>query len=171
MARGVPLIRQLDLRLALLGILPYTVLVAAGLWLFGPEQALLVAVVAWAYVLVTFAFRRKLLTHHRAGLRAIRKGAWDEAVGHFRASYDAFSRRPALDRHRWLFLSGSSMSFAEMGLLNVAFCQAQAGRRAEAQATYERVLVQFPGSPLAITSLNLMRDAPTTAPAEPAPSE
>lgn len=170
MSRGVPLIRQLNLRLAILSILPFTIVALGSLWMFGSEQSLLAAAIVWAYLLVTLFIRRRLLAHHRAGLRAIRRGAWDAAVGHFRASHDTFSRRPALDRHRWLFLSGSSMSFAEMGLLNVAFCQAQAGRRAEAQATYERVLVEFHGSPLAITSLNLMRDPPQPGLTESAPS-
>jgi len=166
MARGVPVVRQLDLRLALLGLMPLGILLVISFWLFWPERALLVVVLVWGYVLLALFVRRRLIARHRAGLRAMRRGAWDEAVEHFRAHYDAFARRPDLDRQRWLFLSASSMSHCEMALLNVAFCQAQAGRRAEAQATYERVLVEFPGSPMAITTLNLMRDA-RDAPAAP----
>jgi len=168
MARGVPLVRQLDLRLVLLALAPIAILALGGMLLLWPERSLLHVALVWTYAIVALTARRRILRDHRLGLRSVRRGAWDEAISHFRSSYEFFSRRPALDRHRWLFLSANAMHLTEMALLNVAFCQAQAGRRAEAQATYERVLVEFPGSPLAVTTLNLMRDAPSPPAADPA---
>ncbi len=70
MSRGVPLIRQLNLRLAILSILPFTRRRPRQLSdVRGPSSALLAAAIVWAYLLVTLFIRRRLLAHHRAGLR------------------------------------------------------------------------------------------------------
>ena len=160
MADYVPMTKALHSGRFLLGLLPLTV-VLVGSFLAWPGDTWNVVAALWTYLFLAFAFRRLQLLHHKRGIRLVRQRAWDEAIGHFQKSYDYFSRHPKLDDHRWLFLSASAIAMREMALLNMAFCAAQAGRRAEAQALYERTLVEYPGSPLAVSTLNLMRDQPT----------
>jgi tetratricopeptide (TPR) repeat protein len=165
MADYVPMTKALHSGRFLLGLLPLTV-VLVGSFLAWPGDTWKVVVALWAYLFVAFSFRRLQLVHHKRGIRLVRQRAWDEAISHFQKSYDYFSRHPKLDEHRWLFLSASAIALREMALLNMAFCAAQAGRRAEARALYERTLVEYPGSPLAVSTLNLMRDQPTPSQAD-----
>jgi tetratricopeptide (TPR) repeat protein len=108
--------------------------------------------------------RATFASDHRSGITLFRASKFSEAAPHFEASYAAFSRRPWLDRFRWLILgSASSMSYREMALCNAAFCYGQIGDGARATTLYEQALREFPDSGLAAASLNMLRSVQPTA--------
>lgn len=116
-----------------------------------------VALGALAYLAYSVGSRSVLLASHRRGMRLLQSGRYDEAVAAFEASYAFFSRNPWIDRLRCLtMLSPAAFSYREMALLNIAFAHSQANRGAEAKASYQRVLREFPDSPLAQAALRLI---------------
>jgi len=154
MASSLPVVRQL----AWLAFLPQVVIIGGlivGAGALGLQEPHLWG--AGVYVLLAIVLRRVLSKHHRLGIRAFRRERFAEAVVHFASSYAYFTLHPWIDRYRFVtLLSASRMSYREMALLNMAFCQAQAGHREAAIVTYKRVLEHFPGSRMAQTSLRLM---------------
>lgn len=102
--------------------------------------------------------RRAFASDHRRGIELIRAGKFAEAVPFFEASYEAFSRRPGLDRFRSVTLgSASAMSYREMALCNAAFCYGQLGNGARAVSLYEQALREFPECGMAESALKLLR--------------
>lgn len=112
------------------------------------------------YLIYTAISRMILSRHHRRGVQLVRRGKFDEAIQSFQASAHFFRAYPWIDKYRALVLmSPSALSYLEMALVNVAFCQAAAGRKEEARLSYEKALSEFPQSGLA--SLGLRRLAET----------
>lgn len=108
--------------------------------------------------------KRLLVGRHQQGMRLVRAGQFQAAIGHFQASYDFLSGHAWIDRWRCLtLLSASAMSFREMALCNIAFCCSQIGDGRSAKAYYERALREFPGSGLATAALNLITSAEDAA--------
>lgn len=149
-------------------------------WTALVPQALILAslsVLAWvllplpdpvAAVLVSFATcaaymllaRGLLLSHHRNGVMALRRGHLNRAAQEFRASYRRFDAHPWLDRYRHIItFSGSAISYREMALVNEAYTRAQAGRFDDARALYQRTLDEYPDSVIARSALKRMDDA------------
>jgi tetratricopeptide (TPR) repeat protein len=157
MADFVPMVRPLRGKLFLLALLPMLLLIGVSTITTG--DSLYGGIALWIYLIVVHSCRHWLLRHHKRGIRLMKQQQWAAGIPEFEKSYEQFERHPAIDRYRWLILSASPMHFREMALLNIGFCLAQLGRRAESQAMYERVLREYPGSPMAITTLNFMRDA------------
>jgi tetratricopeptide (TPR) repeat protein len=113
-----------------------------------------------AYLTYSFGSRAVLLASHRRGMRLLRSGRYDEAVPAFEASYDFFSRNPWVDRLRCItMMSPAALSYREMALLNIAFAHVQASRGAEARASYQRVLREFPDNSLAQAALRLIESS------------
>jgi hypothetical protein len=147
------------------------ILAVALVWFLPAGSAVMWGVVA--YLVTSYGLRLVLLHDHRAGIKAVHAGDPEKAIRHFEASYRFFSSRAWLDRWRSvLLLSASGASYREMALVNVAFCEAQLGRRDEARATYARALAEFPGSPIATAALNLLGpSAEVAANMEPSPGQ
>ena len=155
MKRKTPVVRELNwlmvapLAIALLGCIGVAFLFVRD------SSALMWGAIS--YLTYSYGVRYFIVKEHRAGIRATREGRHDQAIRHFQSSYEFFTRHAWVDRWRPLVLmSPSGASFREMALVNIAFCQGQLGRTADARASYTRAAQEFPGSPLATAALNLM---------------
>jgi hypothetical protein len=155
MNRGVPTVREVNWltvfpQLAVCAL----VIVAAGM-LFGRRYGLIVG--SGAYLAYSLLSRQIFAREHRRGIRLNHARRFEDAIVHFRNSYDFFSRHVWLDRFRWLFmLTPSRASYREMALVNEAFALVQLDRREEARAVYQRALAEFPDSPVAQTGLKFL---------------
>lgn len=145
------LVRRLSRRALLLHLAIVGGLVALAWRLFpgyGPVDAALVG--AFPYALGTMAVRPLLTWHHRAGVRALRRGRFADAVADFEASLDFFTRHPLLDRYRFvLLLSAGAAGYRELAMCNLAYAHARAGDREAALAWCDRALADYPGNPVA----------------------
>jgi tetratricopeptide (TPR) repeat protein len=109
------------------------------------------------YLGLSYGLKYGVARDHKAGLSLVRRGNFEGALQRFRQSLRFFEQYPWVDRYRPVtLLSPSRMSYTEMALLNMAFCEVQLGRRAEARALYETCLTRFPDSVLAASSLRMM---------------
>ena len=130
----------------------------AILRLASPDTSLIVGAVA--YLVVSRASRAILAREHALGMRAVRAKRYAEAIPHFEASYDFFTRQAWIDRWRYVvLLSSNAIPYREMALCNIAYCHAHLGEGARAVEYYERALREFPGSALAAASLERFRAA------------
>ncbi len=112
---------------------------------YSPLDAVLVGAAPWV---VWSLLARPLLTrHHRAGIRFLRAGRFDEAIRAFGESRDFFTRHPALDRYRFFILmSAGAASYRELALCNIAYAHARAGDIGAARAACDEALSVFPES-------------------------
>ncbi|MBW3624936.1 MAG: tetratricopeptide repeat protein [Armatimonadetes bacterium] len=123
-----------------------------------PRVALIAGAVT--YLLYSRGSRTLLTREHLRGMRAVRRGRFTEAIPHFEASYDFFTRHPWIDRWRYVvLLSANAIPYREMALCNIAFCYAQLDDKERTLAYYERALEEFPGSAVARASLQRLRVA------------
>lgn len=119
----------------------WSMLIAFGVWL--------------AY---TFTARWVWVRHHRAGLRALQAGRWEEAIECYRRGEALFREKPWIDRWRPLTLmTASAMSFTEVAVNNIGVAQLQAEDALAAEATFERGLAEFPDSIVMQNALHSMR--------------
>jgi hypothetical protein len=117
-----------------------------------PEYRLLdAALVGAAPYFAWSAVARPLLTrHHRAGIRQLRAGRFDEAIRAFGESRDFFTRHPALDRYRFLILmSAGAATYRELAMCNIAYAHASAGDIPAARKACGEALAAFPESVIA----------------------
>jgi tetratricopeptide (TPR) repeat protein len=100
---------------------------------------------------------RKIAWYHRKGIKLMKTKNFIKAIPMFQKSYEFFSRRSWIDKYRFIFLlSSSHISYREMALINIAFCNTQINQGREAKKYYELALEEFPGSEMAQTALNMM---------------
>jgi len=148
-------VRELSWPAVIPQLLALLALIGIAYVLVGPDPRALMWG-AGVYLVYSYGSRLLLARSHRVGIQATAEGRHEEAIRHFRASYEFFTRHSWLDRWRSFFLmSPSAASYREMALVNVAFCQAQLGRGEDARASYERAAAEFPDSPLATAGLKL----------------
>ena len=127
---------------------------------YGPLDAVLVG--AAPYVCYSVVVRPLLTRRHRAGIRLLRAGRFEEAVHAFEESRDFFARHPALDRYRFLILmSAGAVSYRELAMGNIAYAYARAGNLAPARKACEQAFAAFPGCAVA-------RSVQATLPPDPA---
>ena len=119
-----------------------------------------------AFGVSAMAVARPLLTrHHRAGIRFLRAGRFEEAIRAFGESRDFFTRHPALDRYRFLILmSAGAATYRELAMCNIAYAHARAGAIPAARKACGEALAAFPGSVIA-------RAIADSLPAGPAPGD
>jgi high-affinity nickel permease len=154
MKRKTPVVRELNWPMVVPQALVLLSSVALAFLLLRDKSALMLG--AFIYLAYSYGIRHVLMKEHRAGIRAVLEDHHQDAIEHFKASYDFFSRHVWVDRWRSVVLMyPSGASIREMALVNVAFCQAQLGRTQEARASYSRAATEFQ-SPLATAALNLM---------------
>ncbi len=126
---------------------------------YGSFDALLVG--AAPYVCYSAVVRPLLTRHHRAGIRCLRAGRFDEAVRAFGESRDFFARHPALDRYRFLILmSAGAASYRELALCNIAYLHARSGEMTAARRACDAALAVFPESAIARSILESLPPSP-----------
>ncbi|RIY08787.1 tetratricopeptide repeat protein [Hymenobacter rubripertinctus] len=113
---------------------------------------------ALTYLATSFVLRGTLAIQHRRGMKLVRQGNFNDAIPHFKNSYDFFSQHKWIDNYRYLaLLSSSLMSYSEMALCNTAFCYGQIGDRQQAVYYYEQALQEYPDSGLAKAGLAMLK--------------
>ena len=161
MTARIPVLRQVSWLAAIPHLTVLAILIAAAMTL-DPNNGVIWG--AFAYLLYAIGSRRLIARHQRRGMALVKRELYAKAIVEFQASLAFFDRYPWIDRFRCvIMMSASAMSYREMALLNVAFCQSQQGNGRRARESYEACLARFPNSPLARSALRLM-DAAKNAP-------
>lgn len=130
-------------------------LLAAAFYQLDKQNYLVYSIVC--FFLLELLLRNVIAHDHRKGMSLVRQHKFEQAIPYFERSYGFFNKHQWVDKYRFLtVLSVSRISFAEMALLNIAFCLAQIGRKTEAVAEYKKALAEFPDSVMAIAALKMM---------------
>jgi tetratricopeptide (TPR) repeat protein len=97
------------------------------------------------YFLWSSLAQRLFLRDHRIGILFLRSGVYPQAIQAFERSEAQFAQLPWLDRFRWItLLSPSAIGYREMALNNIGYAYLQLGKYAQARASYQKLLEQFP---------------------------
>ena len=131
-------------------------MVIGALKIAGIENASTIG--AFLYLAASFVMRFFVAREHRQGIVLLKNENFSGAIPLFEKSYTFFSKHSWIDRWRFLImLSSSRISYREIALLNIAFCQAQLGNKQDAMLTYDRVQIEFPGSKMAEVSIRMLQ--------------
>jgi tetratricopeptide (TPR) repeat protein len=144
-------VRRLSKGALLLHLGALAAMVALASRLF-PEYGFLDALLVGAAPYACYsAVARPLLTrHHRAGIRLLRAGRFEEAVRAFEESRDFFTRHPALDRFRFpILMSAGAATYRELAMGNIAYAHARAGDFDAARRACLEALADYPESAVA----------------------
>jgi tetratricopeptide (TPR) repeat protein len=155
MTSRMPIIRQMSLLSILIQVCLYFILylIYKQFFIF---DAYLYAFIT--FILVYFALRYSIARDHRKGVRLYKQKKYELAISCFQKSYAFFCKHSWLDKYRFVFLLSSSLiSYTEMALLNIAFCQTQIGEKEKAISSYKKVLEQFENSEMAISALKMLQ--------------
>lgn len=153
----MPVIHQIAWVSLVIQIAIVGVLIAAATY-FSATRATPILAGTIIYLVLAAIIRLALTSHQRNGMRYAREGRLELAIPEFQKSYEFFHRHPWLDEMRYLFLlSTSRVSYREMGLLNLAYCDLWADRGDDAVRTYLRTIEEFPKSGLAWTGIKLFQ--------------
>lgn len=121
-----------------------------------PEQSIFLSVIV--YVVLSFGLRFFLTSHHRKGMKLIHMQLFKEAIPHFEESVAFYTRHSWVDKYRYLtLLASSKMTYREMGLCNIAFCESQLGHGQKAKQLYETIVAEYPENGIALTALGMIR--------------
>jgi tetratricopeptide (TPR) repeat protein len=86
-----------------------------------------------------------LLKDHREGVAHTHAGRYEDAITSFQKSYDFLAQSRWVDDLRWLVcLDSSAIGYREMALYNIGYCRLRMGDAAGAQATWGKLLAEFP---------------------------
>jgi len=159
MSSGKPIVHQI----AWISLLPQIALLLFLILLtsvlFGPSSPAPDFVILF-YLLYPILSRKFIAHNHRRGIKLFKTGAYAPAIQEFEKSYAFFMRHPWIDKYRFLLLlSSSKISYAEMALVNIAFCYSQMGDGDNAKLYYEKTLEQFPKSGMAKAALQMIASA------------
>jgi tetratricopeptide (TPR) repeat protein len=109
------------------------------------------------FYIIFFLLRKIIPRSHRKGISLYKKREFESAVPYFQDSYAFFKKHEWVDKYRFFtMLSSSRISYSEMALLNIAFCQSQAGKKEDAIKSYKRVLEEFGDSEMAVSALKML---------------
>lgn len=112
---------------------------------------------AITYLIISQVLRRTIAIEHRKGMVKVKSEDYDNAIPHFKNSYEFFKKNDWIDKYRFLtLLSSGRMSYREMALNNIAFCYGQAGNGNLSKEYYEKTLQEFPESGMAKAALKLL---------------
>ena len=151
----MPVIHQIAWLSLVLQLLVVGILIGAATYFNVPKPILAATL---AYLVLATLIRLLLTSHHRRGMHYAREGRLELAILDFQKSYEFFHRHRWLDEMRYIFLlSTSRVSYREMGLLNLAYCDLWANRGEDAVRTYLRTIEEFPQSGLAWTGIKLFQ--------------
>jgi hypothetical protein len=151
----MPVIHQIAWVSLFMQLLIVGILIAVATY-YGSTMPILTGTIA--YLVLATLIRLLLTSHQRRGMYYARAGRLELAIPEFQKSYEFFHRHPWLDELRYIFLlSTSRVSYREMGLLNLAYCDLWADRGDDAVRTYLRTIEEFPNSGLAWTGIKLFQ--------------
>ena len=124
-------------------------------YFIGVEEAILLGFMVFLFIFIVL--RMLIPRAHRQGVAMYRKKRFAEAIPLFERSYEFFSLHKWVDNFRFITMfSSSQTSYREMALVNIAFCQAQAGNRDKSKEYYQKALAEFPESEIAKSALKLL---------------
>jgi hypothetical protein len=110
------------------------------------------------YLVVSNGSRYFLLRAHRRAMKLLRARQFRQAIPVFWESYNFFARHPWLDQYRAVtMLNSAQFGCREMALNNIAYAYVQLEDAKNAKATYERLLQEFPDSPLAQSAIQTIK--------------
>ncbi|MEM7184611.1 MAG: tetratricopeptide repeat protein [Spirochaetota bacterium] len=110
------------------------------------------------YLLLSYLLRFLVPIEHNKGIVLIQKQNFPDAILHFEKSFAFFQEKPWLDKYRWLaMLSSSKISYAEIALVNIAFCYTQMGEGNKGEQYYQKTLQLFPESQIAQSGLRMLQ--------------
>lgn len=153
---GMPSKRQITYRPINWLTLPLLVGIQLALVLIGHSVGGVYGMIASGILFAGYAFvsRRIILSGYYRGMKCLHAKAFDAAILSFRECADFLAEHQWIDRFRVVtMLSASAISFREMCLCNLAFTLTRDQKIDEATRAYQEVLLEFPGSLLASTSL------------------
>ncbi len=154
MASGKPIVRQV----AWLSLMPQMLVLAVLIAVFTAleiEEPVIISV--FVYLIYSIGSRYLISISHRKGISAFKQGDYTSALQNFEESYKFFQKYRWIDKWRFLILlSSSKISYREMALLNIAFCYSQLGEGVKSKQSYEKVLIHFPDSQMAVAALNMI---------------
>ena len=151
----MPVIHQIAWVSLILQLLIVAIFIGAATYFNVPKPILAATL---AYIVLAALIRLLLTSHHRRGMHYARQNRLELAIVEFQRSYEFFHRHTWLDEMRYIFLlSTSRVSYREMGLLNLAYCDLWADRGEDAVRTYLRTIEEFPQSGLAWTGIKLFQ--------------
>jgi tetratricopeptide (TPR) repeat protein len=111
---------------------------------------------AGSYLVISFIVRRFIPIYHRNGMRYFRARDYEKARKQFEKSYVFFKEHEWIDKYRFIvLLSSSRVSYREMALINIAFCYGQLGNGKMSKEYYEKTLMEFPESQMAVSALKM----------------
>ena len=158
MSQPLPVIRQIYWPQRIPQLI--AILLLAGLVrLFFPMATVVELLVAGVviYFFVSRFFRAALLGEHTKGMALYRAGRFEEAISHFQANYEFFSKHRKIDAWRSLLFGVASRNpFRVISLGNMVYCHGQLGNGAKAIELYEEVLREMPDHAVAIASLKML---------------
>ncbi len=167
MSSKKPAIRLTSWRMVIPQLVVMLLLIVLVAAVFKPQPPVLaVTIGAGIFLLYSYSIRWLLLKPHKQGLKLTFAGEYQAAIASHETSLRFFERYPWIDRFRALTLmTPSAFSFAEMALLNMAYCYGQLGDIEAAKAFYQQTLNQYPDNEVAAAALNLINAAqnPPTA--------
>ncbi|MEG0753026.1 MAG: hypothetical protein RR461_04280 [Angelakisella sp.] len=112
------------------------------------NRALLYGLVT--YFVLSTILKLCLLSHQRTGMKLVQMKHFAPAQKEFEQSYQFFVRYPEFDKYRSVFmLDISAVSYTEMSLNNIAFCQCRLGDYNGARSSYEKLAKLSPQGELA----------------------
>lgn len=151
----IPVIHQIAWLSLFLQLLIIAIFIGAANY-FAVIKPILAATLA--YLIMAIVIRLFLTSHHRRGMHFAREGRHELAIAEFQKSYEFFHRHAWLDEMRYIFLlSTSRVSYREMGMLNMAYCDLWQDRGEDAVRTYLRTVEEFPDSGMAWTGIKLFQ--------------
>lgn len=137
-------------------VLGASIFVAYALLPSGQKRAALL-VGGVAYLVYSFGSRMIITRHHRAGIRAFRRGRYGDAIKHYDESIAFFERHSWVDRFRAItVMSPSIWTYHEMALMNRAFAHSQLGDGVASRHGYERVIREYPQNQIAHQALRML---------------
>lgn len=135
------------------------VLIAIVHLILRPENAFLSMLIgALIYLIFSNGSRYFLLRAHRRAMKLLRARQFRQAIPLFWESYNFFERYPWLDQYRAItMLNSAQFGCREMALNNIAYAYVQLEDAENAKAIYERLLAEFPDSPLGQSAIQTIK--------------
>jgi tetratricopeptide (TPR) repeat protein len=157
MASMQPIVRQIRLSAYIIQIIIIFIIIVIYN-LFDANDPFLSALIT--YLVIKLLLRYSISLNHRRGIKLYRGKKYKEAIKEFEKSYAYFDNHRWIDKYRSIvLLSVGRMSYLEMALINIAYCYSQIGEGAKSKEHYERTLIEFPDSQMAISVLKMFEAA------------
>lgn len=99
------------------------------------------------YFMISIYLKVLIPKWHRKGIFLLKKGKLDMAILAFQRSYQYFQKYPWIDKYRaFTLFSTSSISYAEMALMNIIYCFEQLGDTESARKFHKMLQDKYPNN-------------------------